>query len=115
MIRGRRTCLRGLGKRGRLLLAECDEHWRFEVREAVPDGGDVIALGALGGVIASSGPAGELHHAGDIVPVARVVPEYPYDDAVGEACLRLRGAAPQDRHCRPGAVVFPAQCGNWVH
>ncbi|GGM20926.1 hypothetical protein GCM10010129_76460 [Streptomyces fumigatiscleroticus] len=113
-IRSRRDFLLTLGKPGKRLLALCDEHWRFEIREVVRDGADVIALGYLSGSLPSSGPAGELHHNDGLTALDALAPEYPLDGDTPEACLRIAGAA-AGGHCGPGGIILPAACGLRIH
>ncbi|MFF8953513.1 hypothetical protein ACF09I_32620 [Streptomyces sp. NPDC014940] len=114
LIRARQDHLLPLGKPGRLLLEECSPHWRFEITEVARDGADLIVLGHLGGRIPASGVAGELQRDGMIVRLDLVAPEYLLDGVSGEACLRIERAA-DELQCVPGAVMFPAECGDYVH
>ncbi|MET8582288.1 hypothetical protein ABZX39_15570 [Streptomyces collinus] len=114
LIRARQDLLLALGKPGRRLLEECSAHWRFEITEVARDGEDQLVLGHLGGRIPESGMAGELQSEGMIVRLGMVAPEYPLDGVSGEACLRIEGAG-YEHPCLPGAVMFPAECGEFVH
>ncbi|MFE0256336.1 hypothetical protein [Streptomyces sp. NPDC059010] len=112
-LRARTTLLAGLGKRGRTLLADAAEHWRFEIRECVPDGNDTAAFGALAGCFPGGVHAVELHLGGEITVLDEVALEYPPVDGSLEACLRVTGRRPGE--LPPGAVLFPAECGERVH
>ncbi|MET8772197.1 hypothetical protein [Streptomyces sp. NPDC004658] len=112
-LRARTAFLAELGKRGRALLAEAAEHWRFEIRECVADGGDTAAFGALAGRFPTGAHAGELHVDGEIAALDAVALEYPPVPGSFEACLRVRGRRPVE--LPPGAVLFPAACGERVH
>ncbi|MER6679992.1 hypothetical protein [Streptomyces olivaceoviridis] len=112
-LRARTAFLAGLGKRGRALLADAAEHWRFEIRECVAEGNATAAFGALVGCFPGGVHAAEVHVGGEIAVLDEVVLEYPPVDGSGEACLRVTGRRPAE--LPPGAVLFPAECGERVH
>ncbi|MFD7768127.1 hypothetical protein [Streptomyces sp. NPDC059787] len=112
-LRARTALLAGLGKRGRALLADAAEHWRFEIRECVADGNDTAAFGALVGCFPGGVHAVELHLVGEIAVLDEVALEYPPVEGTVEACLRVMGRRPGE--LPPGAVLFPAECGERVH
>jgi hypothetical protein len=112
-LRARTALLAGLGKRGRALLADAAEHWRFDIRECVADGNDTAAFGALVGLFPGGVEAVELHIGGEITVLDEVAREYPPVDGSLEACLRVTGRRPGE--LPPGAVLFPARCGERVH
>ncbi|MFG3206706.1 hypothetical protein [Streptomyces sp. NPDC048192] len=112
-LRTRTALLGGSGKRGRELLADAAEHWRFEIRECVDDGNDTAVFGALAGRFPDGVQAAELHLAGDFTVLDGVALEYPPAEGSREACLRVMG-----RHAGelpPGATLLPAECGERVH
>ncbi|MEU9314817.1 hypothetical protein [Streptomyces sp. NPDC048295] len=113
LVRQRREPVSELGRPGLSLIGNSDEHWRFEVREAVAAGNDTLALGVLGGRIPTPPPGGEIHRSGGTARLASVALEYPVDHETGEACLRLAGTSPSGP-CAAGAVIHPARCGE-VH
>ncbi|MFF3510392.1 hypothetical protein [Streptomyces sp. NPDC002573] len=98
-LRAHTVLLAGLGKRGRALLADAAEHWRFEIRECVADGDDTAAFGALAGSFPGGVHTTELHLAGDIAVLDEVALEYPPVEGSLEACLRVMGRRPAN--CRP--------------
>ncbi|WP_246204773.1 hypothetical protein [Streptomyces tailanensis] len=112
-LRARTALLAGLGKRGRALLADAAEHWRFGIRECVADGTDTAAFGALVGCFPDGVHAAELHLVGEIAVLDEVALEYPPVEGSVEACLRVRGRRPGE--LSPGTVLFPAACGERVH
>ncbi|MFH9087882.1 hypothetical protein [Streptomyces sp. NPDC017673] len=112
-LRARAALLTGLGKRTRALLADAAEHWRFEVRECVAEGDDTAAFGTLAGRFPAGVHAVELHLGGEIAVLDEVTLEYPPADGSSEACLRVRERPPGE--LPPGAVLFPAVCGERVH
>ncbi|MGW2556316.1 hypothetical protein [Streptomyces sp. NPDC001635] len=112
-LRARSALLAGLGKRGRALLADAAEHWRFEIRECVADINDTAAFGDLVGCFPSGLHAAELHVGGEIAVLDEVALEYPPVDGSFEACLRVTGWRPAE--LPPCAVLFPAECGERVH
>ncbi|MFC7986612.1 hypothetical protein [Streptomyces sp. NPDC057336] len=112
-LRARSALLAGLGNRGRALLAGAAEHWRFEIRECVADSNDTAAFGALAGRFPSGVHAAELHVGGEIAVLDEVAIEYPPVDGSVEACVRVMGWHPAE--LPPGAVLFPAECGERVH
>ncbi|MGW1409632.1 hypothetical protein [Streptomyces sp. NPDC002403] len=113
LVRQRRAPVSALGRPGLSLMENSDEHWRFEVHEAVVAGNDTLALGVLGGRIPTPPPGGEIHHSGGTARLASVALEYPVDHETGEACLRLAGTS-LSGPCAAGAVIHPARCGE-VH
>ncbi|MGW1542142.1 hypothetical protein ACWCPM_18220 [Streptomyces sp. NPDC002309] len=112
-LRGRVEFLAGLGRRGRSLLSDAAAHWRFEVRECVADGGDTAAFGLLAGRLPDGVHMAEMHLSGATTVLSGLTLEYPPVDGSLEACLRLTDRAPGE--LPPGAVLFPAECGNSVH
>ncbi|MFC7818945.1 hypothetical protein ACFUTR_30455 [Streptomyces sp. NPDC057367] len=112
-LRARSALLAELGKRGRALLADAAEHWRFEIRECVADSNDTAAFGALAGCFPSGMHAAELHVGSQIAVLDEVALEYPPVNGSVEACLRVTGWHPAD--LPPSAVLFPAECGERVH
>ncbi|MEV5383138.1 hypothetical protein [Streptomyces sp. NPDC052721] len=112
-LRARTALLAGLGERGRLLLADAAEHWRFEIRECVADGNDTAAFGTRVGRFPGGVHAAELHLGGEVAVLDEVALEYPSVEGSVEACLRVRGRRPGE--LPPGAVLFPAVCGERVH
>ncbi|MFI8193253.1 hypothetical protein ACIF8T_31510 [Streptomyces sp. NPDC085946] len=112
-LRDRTDFLAGLGKRGRSLLAEAAAHWRFEIRECVADGGDTAAFGLLAGCLPEGVHAAEMHLAGDLTVLSALSLEYPPAEGSPEACLRVFARRPGE--LPPGAVLFPAECGDRVH
>ncbi|MFD5815727.1 hypothetical protein [Streptomyces sp. NPDC127038] len=114
LVRARSDTVLALGKPGRLMLEECDRHWRFRTTDVFVDSGDVIAFGYLDGTIPAPGAAGEAHMDGVITQLASVAPEYPVQGPGEEAMVRIEGAA-DENVCAPGTVIFPADCGNQVH
>ncbi|MFJ9821925.1 hypothetical protein ACIRU3_43175 [Streptomyces sp. NPDC101151] len=112
-VRGRTALLAGLGKRDRSLLADAGEHWRFEIHERVADGNGTAAFGTLAGSFPDGLHAAELHLPGEITVLDEVALEYPPAQGSFEACLRVIGRHP--RELPPGAVLFPAACGEHVH
>ncbi|MFI6371150.1 hypothetical protein [Streptomyces sp. NPDC050546] len=112
-LRARTVLLAGLGKRGKALLADAAEHWRFEVRECVDDGDDTAVFGALAGCFPDGPQAAELHLACEFTVLDGVALEYPPTDGSGEACLRVPGRPPGG--LPSGATLLPAECGERVH
>lgn len=112
-LRARTALLAGLGKRGRALLADAAEHWRFDIRQCVADGNDTAAFGALVGRFPDGVHAVELRLAGEIAVLDEVALEYPPVDGSLEACLRVTGRRPGE--LPSGAVLFAAECGERVH
>lgn len=115
-LRDRTDFLVSLGKRGKSLLADAAEHWHFEVRECVADSGDTVAFGILAGCLPDGVQAAETHLAGAVTALSELSLEYPaHPSAEGsfEACLRVFGRHPGE--LPPGAVLFPAECGDRVH
>ncbi|MFE4832451.1 hypothetical protein [Streptomyces sp. NPDC056672] len=112
-LRARADWLAGLGGRGRSLLADAAGHWRFEIRECVADGGGTAAFGTLAGHFPDGVHAAELHIPGEITVLVEVALEYPPAKGSTEACLRVAGRYPGE--LPPGAVLFPAECGERVH
>ncbi|MER7520052.1 hypothetical protein [Streptomyces sp. NPDC126499] len=112
-VRARTALLAGWGKRGRALLADAAEHWRFEIRECVADGADTAAFGTVDGCLPSGVPAVELHVGGEIAVLDEVALLYPPVDGCPDACLRVTGRRPEE--LPPGAVLFRAECGERVH
>ncbi|MFD7438191.1 hypothetical protein [Streptomyces sp. NPDC059861] len=112
-LRARTEFLAGWGKRGRSLLADAAAHWRFEIRECVPEGDDTAAFGILSGHFPDDVHAAEMHHGGVITSLSEVTHEYRPAKGSLEACLRVIARHP--RELPPGAVLFPAECGDRVH
>jgi hypothetical protein len=101
------------GEAGRLVLAEADPHWRFQVRELFAEADDVLAYGTADGTVPADRFPAEVHAAGRITAIADAVPEYPVDADTREGVLRLIGVQP-DR-VRTGAVLYSAGCGARSH
>ncbi|MFE2867121.1 hypothetical protein [Embleya sp. NPDC059259] len=112
-LRARTDFLVGLGKRGRSLPADAGTHWRFEIRECVADGGDTAAFGILAGCLPGGVHAAEMHLAGAITVLSELTLEYPPEEGSHEACLRVIARDPGE--LPPGALLFPAECGDRVH
>ncbi|WP_237551302.1 MULTISPECIES: hypothetical protein [unclassified Streptomyces] len=112
-VRARRELLASLGKRGRALLDDAAEHWRFEIRECVADGRDTAAFGILESCFPDGVQAVERNVDGELVVLDEVALEYPPTDGVLDACLRVRGRPPRD--VPSGAVLYSAECGERVH
>ena len=112
-IRTRTDFLVGLGKRGRALLADAAEHWRFEIQECVAEGDDTAAFGVLSGSFAEGAHPAELHRRGEPTGPAEVALIYPPTAGSPEACLRLKGRHPGE--LPPGTFLLPARCGERVH
>ncbi|MFF5960859.1 hypothetical protein [Streptomyces luteogriseus] len=112
-LRDRTDFLVGLGKRGKSLLADAAAHWRFEIRECVADSGDTAAFGILAGCFPDGVHAAEMHFAGAITVLSELTLEYPSVEGCLEACLRVFARDPGE--LPPGAVLFPAECGDRVH
>ncbi|MGW4896958.1 hypothetical protein ACWEQL_32575 [Kitasatospora sp. NPDC004240] len=95
------------------LYGTAEEHWRFDVREAVGDADGVSAFGVLHGVIDGRPTSrGQLYAPTETAHFPTVAVEYPPDPDTGEACLRLSGIRPEV--VTPGTVVRPAECGEKV-
>ncbi|MFF8726857.1 hypothetical protein ACF073_10230 [Streptomyces sp. NPDC015171] len=112
-LRARADFLAGLGKPGRALLADAAEHWRFEIRECVADGGGTAAFGLLAGRFPDGVHAAELHLGGAIEVLEQVALVYPVVDGSAEACLRVTGRGPAE--LPPGTFLSPAECAEDVH
>lgn len=112
-VRARTDLLVGRGRRGKSLPAEAATHWRFEIRECVADGGDTVAFGLLAGRFPEGVHAAEAHVAGVLTVLDGVALEYPHQEGSSEACLRVTARDPDE--LPPGAVLFPAECGERVH
>lgn len=112
-LRARTDFLVGLGKRGKSLRAVAAEHWCFEIRECVADSGGTAACGILVGCLPDGVHAAEMHHAGAITVLSELTLEYPPAEDSPEACLRVFARHPGE--LPPGAVLFPAECGERVH
>lgn len=112
-LRVRADFLVGLGKRGKSLLADAAAHWRFEIRECVVDGGDTAAFGILAGRLPDGVHAAEMHLTGAITVLNELTLEYP--PTAGSSEARLRVIARHPCELPPGAVLFPAECGDRVH
>jgi hypothetical protein len=112
-MRARTDFLVGLGKRGKSLLADVAQHWRFEIRECVADGSDTAAFGVLAGCLPDGAHAAEMHLADAITVLSEIVLEYPPAEGSLEACLRVIARHPGE--LPPGAMLFPAECGDRVH
>ncbi|WP_103780678.1 hypothetical protein [Streptomyces sp. Ru71] len=108
LIRARRPFLRSLGKRGRTLLRETDDHWRFEVGEVLPDAGRPFVFGMLDGRLPGPAVRVEIQHNGAQC-LASV--EYQPESESGDACVRLDDSA----EVAVGAVLRPAECGEREH
>lgn len=111
-LRARTVFLAGLGKRGKALLADAADHWRFEIQECAADGNDTAAFGTLAGRFPAGVHAAELHLAGGITVLDDVVLEYPPVEGSREAALRVIGRHPGE--LPPGATLFPVECGERV-
>jgi hypothetical protein len=112
-LRSRAGFLAGLGRTGKLLLADAAEHWRFEMGECVADGDDTVAFGVLEGRFPGDVHAAELHVAGSRTVLDEVALEYPQAKDSSEAGLRVVGRRPDG--LAPGAMLLPAECGECVH
>ncbi|MFI1768925.1 hypothetical protein ACH41H_43800 [Streptomyces sp. NPDC020800] len=112
-LRDRTDFLVGLGKRGKSLLADAAAHWRFEIRECVADICDTAAFGILAGYFPDGLQAAEMQFAGAITVLSELTLEYPSADGSPEACLRVFARHPGE--LPPGALLFPAECGDRVH
>ncbi|MFE5889604.1 hypothetical protein ACFQ6E_11810 [Streptomyces sp. NPDC056462] len=112
-LRDRADFLVGRGKRGKSLLADATAHWRFEIRECIADGSDTAVFGILAGCLPDGVHAAEMHHAGAITILSELTLEYPPAEDSREACLRAIARPPSQ--LPPGAVLFPAECGDRVH
>ncbi|WP_328427584.1 hypothetical protein [Streptomyces sp. NBC_00443] len=112
-LRARTDFLVGLGKRGKSLLADAAVHWRFEIRQCVADSRDTAAFGILTGRFPDGVHAAEMHHADAITVLNELSLEYPPAEGSLEACLRVIARHPAE--LPPGAVLFPAECGDRVH
>lgn len=112
-LRDRADFLVGRGRRGKSLLASAAAHWRFEIRDCVADGSDTAAFGILAGCLADGVHAAEMHLAGAMTMLSELPLEYPPAEDSREACLRVFARHP--RELPPGALLFPAECGDRVH
>ncbi|WP_405823889.1 hypothetical protein OG241_43935 [Streptomyces sp. NBC_01390] len=112
-LRERTDFLLGLGRRGKSLLADAGAHWRFEIRERIAAGDGTAAFGVLAGGLPDGVHAAEMHLAGAITVLSEVTLEYPPAEDSPEACLRVNDRHPDQ--LPPGAVLFPAECGDRVH
>ncbi|MGW2705459.1 hypothetical protein [Streptomyces sp. NPDC001340] len=112
-LRARADFLVGLGKRGKSLLADAAAHWRFEIRECVADSSDTAAFGTLVGCLPDGVHAAEMHLEGVITVLSELTLEYPPAEGSLEACLRVIARHPGE--LPPGALLFPAECGDRVH
>ncbi|MFR9793860.1 hypothetical protein ACL07V_35300 [Streptomyces sp. MB22_4] len=112
-LRARTDFLVGLGRRGKSLLADAAAHWRFEIRECVADGSGTAAFGILAGCLPDGVQSAEMQVAGAITVLSELTLEYPPAEGSLEACLRVIARHP--RELPPGAVLFPAECGDRVH
>ncbi|MFI6982960.1 hypothetical protein ACIBSV_30740 [Embleya sp. NPDC050154] len=112
-LRARADFLVGLGRMGKSLLADAAVHWRFEIRECVADGSDTSAFGILAGCLPDGAHAAEMHLAGAVTVLNELTLEYPPAEGSPEACLRVISRHPGE--LPPGAVLFPAKCGDRVH
>ncbi|MFV5996618.1 hypothetical protein ACNPQM_30525 [Streptomyces sp. NPDC056231] len=112
-LRTRTDFLVGLGKRGKSLLADATVHWRFEIRECVADSSDTAAFGTLAGCLPDGVHAAEMHLADAMTVLSELTLEYPPAEGSLEACLRVIARHPGE--LPPGAVLFPAECGDRVH
>ncbi|MFI2424501.1 hypothetical protein ACH5A7_10430 [Streptomyces sp. NPDC018955] len=112
-LRARTEFLVGLGRRGKSLLADAAAHWRFEIRECVADGSDTAAFGILAGRLPDGAHAAEMHLAGTITVLSELTLAYPPEEGSREACLRVIARDPGE--LPPGALLFPAECGDRVH
>lgn len=108
LVRTRRAFLHSLGKPGKELLKETDEHWRFEVSEALAEGDQLLAFGGLAGVLPTDAARGEDQRSGTVCAISV---EYPPVGESGDACLRLEGLA----EVTAGTVLRPAECGEREH
>ncbi|WPW30463.1 hypothetical protein P6B95_25895 [Streptomyces atratus] len=111
-LRARTDFLVGLGRRGKSLLADAAAHWCFEIHECVADRGDTVAFGVLEGCLPDGLHAAEMHLAGVITVLSGLTLEYPPAEGSLEACLRVIARDPGE--LPPGAVLFPAECGERV-
>lgn len=112
-LRARTALLARRGGRGKALLAEAAEHWRLEIQECLAEGGDTAAFGSLAGRLPGGAHAAELHAAGGITVLDEVSLAYPPAEDSAEACLWVRGRRPGE--LPPGALLFPAECGERAH
>ncbi|WP_411071480.1 hypothetical protein [Streptomyces sp. cmx-4-25] len=109
-LRAHADFLAGPDRRGRSLLADAAAHRRFEVHECVADGDGTAAFGVLAGRFPEGVHAAEMHHGGDVTALDGLTLAYPPEDDSPEACLRVHARHPDE--LPPGAVLFPAQCGE---
>ncbi|MFD7971379.1 hypothetical protein [Streptomyces clavifer] len=109
-VRSRSGFLAGLGRTGKLLLADAAAHWRFDVQECVADGDDTIAFGWLSGHLPGGTHVAELHGDGTVSELRAVTLAYPTGWDGRENCLRVVGRSP--RELPPGVRLFPARCGE---
>ncbi|MFC8707277.1 hypothetical protein ACFUIV_34570 [Streptomyces anulatus] len=109
-LRGGADLLAERGREGKRLLADAAGHWRFDIQEAFAEGDGVAAFGALAGRFPDGTPAAELHRAGRVAALERVVLLYPPEaDGSPDACLSVDGVRPDE--LAPPAVLIPARCG----
>ncbi|WP_308293627.1 hypothetical protein [Streptomyces sp. RM72] len=112
-LRERTEFLVGLGRRGKALLADAAAHWRFEIHECVAVGSGTAAFGILAGRLPDGVRAAEMHLAGALTVLSELTLEYPPVEGSREACLRVTARHPGE--LPPGAVLFPAECGDRAH
>ncbi|MGW4233077.1 hypothetical protein ACWEF9_28010 [Streptomyces sp. NPDC004980] len=111
-VRSRADFLAGLGRTGKLLLADAAAHWRFDVEEPVADGDGTAAFGRLAGRLPAGAQAAELHRDGSVTALGAVTLVYPSGQDGQENCLRVIGLRP--RELPPGARLFPARCESFL-
>ncbi|MFE9424671.1 hypothetical protein ACFYNO_17065 [Kitasatospora sp. NPDC006697] len=108
-----RAELAARGRESAGLLRAAEQHWRFEVTEAVGTGPQgLFAVGDLTGELPAGPVRAELHTPAGGLSVIGVEVEYPAWAGGTEACLRVgsaRGAG------LDGAVLMPAGCGARVY
>ncbi|MEU6234442.1 hypothetical protein [Kitasatospora sp. NPDC047058] len=107
LIRTRRPFLESLGKPGRRLLQEADEHWRFEVTEALRDADQLLVFGTLAGRFPGTVVRGEVQQSG-VLCTATV--EYQPTGVHGDACVRV-----DHLPLSAGSVLRSAECGEREH
>ncbi|WP_097866939.1 hypothetical protein, partial [Streptomyces sp. rh34] len=97
------------GREGKRLLADAAGHWRFDAQEVIAEGDGIAVLGTLAGRFPDGPQAAELHRAGHVTALERVVLLHPPEAGGGpDACLRVDGVRPDE--IAPPAVLFPARC-----
>lgn len=115
-VHARRDLLTMLGRRGKELLAEANQHWRFTVDEASAgtEPNSVLVLGALEGLPANPPEMCDMRYASRSALRLTAVVElaWPAADVGAEACLMLRGVSPE--HLPPATTLW-SPCSDRVH